>query len=238
MEIHVVAGQGKVGWLAQFKGYLKEFASYPDFCWVVAARFASFTGLACMQKFARNYLFDNFHSYSVFGHDLGNADTATAAVFMGVIVFGAIATYPAVKLSDRIGRKNVIVGASILGSIGMLLFFLASSLTEIVLVAIPIGVAFGMMISVDWAYMADLAPKARAGKFLGFSNIATAGSQAFAPAFLGPAIDVLKRSKGSWIAYHMMFACAAGFFILGAILLLTKVKRDKVAEADVELASA
>lgn len=49
-----------------------------------------------------------------------------------------------------------------------------------------VGVAWGMLVSVDWACMVDLAPRDRPGKFLGFSNVASAGSQAAAPFVLGP----------------------------------------------------
>src|SRR5262249_39568881 len=75
--------------------------------------------------------------------------------------------------------------------------------------------------SVDWAFMADLAPAGRSGKFLGFSNLATAGSQAAAPTILGPVIDAVNAHSAGPSApgtggYKVLFATGAVFFLLGA----------------------
>jgi MFS family permease len=205
---------------ASLRGYLAEFAAYPDFCWVVLSRFCAYTGLACIQRFAANYLRDNFDSYRLFGVlDLGRAQAATGILFSVVILFGLAATYPAVRISERTGRRPVIIAASLLGGLGTLLFTFASSLTVVVIEAIPVGIAFGMLVSVDWAYMADLAPKQRSGKFLGFSNIAVAGSQAFAPFLLAPVIDAVDNSTHSTLGYRVMFLTATVFFVLGAVVL-------------------
>jgi MFS family permease len=44
------------------------------------------------------------------------------------------------------------------------------------LVGILIGVGYGLFFSVDWAFIQDVIPNDEAGLFMGFSNIATAGS--------------------------------------------------------------
>src|SRR5207302_10893569 len=167
------------------RGYLGEFRRYPDFCWVVLSRFLVFTSLAGIQRFAANYIRDTYHGrYVLFGIQLGSAQTATFVMLAVVILCGLAVTYPAVRLSDRVGRRVVLISAATTGAVASVLFFFATSVTQVVLFAVPAAVAFGMMVSVDWAFMADLAPRRRAGKFLGFSNVATAGAQAAAPAAL------------------------------------------------------
>jgi len=240
-EVVGAAAEGSPGDLTEMKkrdtlrGYLREFTRYPDFCWVVASRFLTYTGLACIQRFAANFLRDSFRDYSVFGFRLSGAASAAAALFAIVIFFGLLATYPSVKLSDRIGRRPVIVASSLLGAFGSTMFFFAPSLTVVLMCAIPIGVSFGMLVSVDWAYMADLAPRARAGKFLGFSNIAATGAQAFAPLALGPIIDLINRDGGS-TGYKALFATSAVFFVAGA-LVLSRVRVQRIPEADEDLAA-
>jgi len=100
-------------------------------------------------------------------------------------------------------------------------------------------VSFGMMVSVDWAFMVDLAPRRRAGKFLGFSNLATAGAQAAAPAALGPIIDAVNARTapapgvpGS-AGYRVLFGVAAVFFLLGATVL-RRVRLTRVVDADAD----
>lgn len=226
-------------WASQARGYLAEFRQYPDFCWVVASRFLSYTGLACIQRFAYNYLHDSYHVYrldlGVVTLTLGGGRTATAIIFAIVVTFGLLATYPAVKLSDRVGRRRVLVVASILGAVGSFAFFAAQSFTAVLFCAIPVGIAFGMLVSVDWAFMADLAPRSRSGKFLGFSNIAAAGSQAFAPSLLGPVIDQVNNSTNSTQGYSVLFVVSAVFFLAGAGVL-ARVRTEKIPEADEPIA--
>lgn len=211
--------------LAHLRGYLSEFARYPDFLWVVFSRFLIFTSLAGIQRFAAYFIDDSFRGrYSVFGVGLGSAQTATSVVLATLILVGIATTYPAVRLSDRIGRRAVIVVAACCGAVSFVLMFFAASLTQVVLFAIPAALCFGGVASVDWAFMADLAPAGRAGKFLGFSNLATAGSQAAAPTILGPVIDAVNRHTATASGpgtggYKVLFATGAVFFLLGAAVL-------------------
>jgi MFS family permease len=224
------------------RGYLSEFARYPDFCWVVFSRFLIFTSLAGIQRFALNYIRDTFHgNFHLFGWDLGSAQAATSAMLAVVILFGLAATYPAVRLSDRIGRRRVIVSAAIVGAVASALFLFATTVTQVVLFALPAAVCFGMVISVDWAFMADLAPRRRAGKFLGFSNVATAGAQAAAPAILGPVIDLVNSHSGApgisgSAGYRVLFAVSAVFFLLGGAVL-RRVRVSRLPEADIDLSA-
>ncbi|MBV8300836.1 MAG: MFS transporter, partial [Candidatus Dormibacteraeota bacterium] len=222
---------------SRLRGYFAELLVQRDFCWVVASRFLMFTSLAAVQRFAAYYISDTFHGNDVlFGINLGSPQTATSAMLAVVVLFGMAVTYPAVRLSDQVGRRSVLTGAALVGCAGCALFVIAGSVTEVVLFALPVAVAFGMIVSVDWAFMAELAPAARAGKFLGFSNIATAGAQAAAPAVLGPVIDAVNARTGSVggaagsAGYRVMFVFGAVCFLLGA-LVLRRVRTNRPAAA-------
>lgn len=225
--------------------YLAEFARYPDFCWVVLSRFLLLTGLAAVQRFAAYYIGDTYRGhYELFGIRLGSAQTATSIMLAVLIFCGLLVTYPAVRLSDRIGRRKILVAAGVSGAVGALLLFTASSLTQVVLYAIFVALCFGAFVSVDWAFMADLAPKHRAGKFLGFSNLATAGAQAAAPAFLAPVVDLVNRQTGSngvlgTGGYRVLFIASALFFVLGALALArVRMRRPPDHEDDVSMRMA
>ena len=224
--------------VAALRAYVAEFARYPDFCWVVLSRFLIFTSLAGIQRFAAYYIHDAYHGdYRLFGWNLGSAQTATSVVLAVIIVVGILTTYPAVRLSDVIGRRAVIVSAALLGAVSFLLLFLATSLTQVALFAIPAALCFGGVVSVDWALMADLAPRSRAGKFLGFSNLATAGSQAAAPTILGPVIDAVNAHTGTESGatgtggYRVLFITGALFFIGGAVVL-RRVRLTRIPDSD------
>jgi MFS family permease len=192
---------------------------------VVLSRFLIFTSLAGIQRFAAYYIDDQFRGHdTVFGFNLGSAQSATSVVLATLILVGILTTYPAVRISDRVGRRAVIIGAACCGAASFGLMFIATSLTQVVLFAIPAALCFGGVVSVDWAFMADLAPRGRAGKFLGFSNLATAGAQAAAPTMLGPVIDAVNAHTAGPAGhgtggYKVLFATGAVFFVLGAVVL-------------------
>src|SRR5207245_11656296 len=55
------------------------------------------------------------------------------------------------------------------------------------LVGVLIGIGYGLFFSVDWAFIQDIIPADEAGLFMGFSNIASAGSGVIAR-FVGAAL--------------------------------------------------
>lgn len=84
------------------------------------------------------------------------------------------AVIPAAWLSDRFGRKRVIYASFGIGAGGVGILA-AAPLVEVALLAlVPIGISAGAFLTVDWALMTDIIPKATAGRFMGISNVATA----------------------------------------------------------------
>ncbi len=88
----------------------------------------------------------------------------------------AVATVPAARLSDRIGRKRVIYLSYGLAAIGVFGIALSPMLELTLLSLVPIGFSAGAFLVVDWALMTDIIPKARAGRYMGISNVATASA--------------------------------------------------------------
>lgn len=86
-----------------------------------------------------------------------------------------------------------------------------------------VGAGMGLFLTANWAQANRLAPVAEAGKYLGLTNLATAGAGALAR-LEGPFIDVLNKAQpGAWWGYTALFlfgtACA-----LASLPLLRKVR--------------
>jgi MFS family permease len=81
------------------------------------------------------------------------------------------------------------------------------------LIGFLIGGAFGMLLSVDWAFVVDLVPPAAAGRYMGISNLATAGSGILATVIAGPLLDF-----GNGIHHNAGFPMIFGFFSIALIL--------------------
>ena len=130
----------------------------------------------------------------------------------------AVTTFPAAKLSDRIGRKTMVYFTCVLGSVGMLGVALAPNITVAIIFVIPVGVAAGAFLAVDWALMTDIVPKATSGRYMGISNVVTGAAGPLAIAIGGIAMDrvgALDFSLGPRVAYLF----ALGYYALGALLL-------------------
>ena len=80
---------------------------------------------------------------------------------------------------------------------------------------ILIGVGAGAFLSVDWALMTDIIPKASSGRYMGLSNVATASAGVLALAVGGTIMDLVGGGDGPRAALWM----AVGLFGLGALLL-------------------
>jgi MFS family permease len=93
------------------------------------------------------------------------------AVTMGGIT--GLTTFPAARLSDRIGRKNTIYGAIGLAMVGMTGIVLAPDFGVTVAFLVPLGIALGAFLAVDWALMTDIIPKATTARYMSISNAAT-----------------------------------------------------------------
>lgn len=183
---------------AQFTGVWQAVATtfaepvrHRSFLWLMASRLLILMGLVGVQSFVLFY-FDN-----VFFNGDRHATITASYTLLGLVIVCAFAiSLPAARASDRLGRRPLIVAGGLLGAAGMLMLMfshyqllpaqavqpLASALkvpdlaAQATLVGILIGVGYGLFFSVDWAFIQDVIPHDEAGLFMGFSNIATAGS--------------------------------------------------------------
>ena len=81
------------------------------------------------------------------------------------------------------------------------------------------GVGLGSFLSVDWALMTDIIPKASAGRYMGISNVATATNGVIAAFIGGILIDTLVRAGSPEAGPRIAFLLAPVWFAIGALLL-------------------
>ena len=105
-----------------------------------------------------------------------------------------MATIPAARLSDRIGRKRVIYWSYALAAVGVIGVSISPILPLTLLSLVPLGISAGMFLVVDWALMTDIIPKARAGRYMGISNVATASAGPLGLAVAGVVLFLVTRA--------------------------------------------
>jgi len=165
-------------------------------------------------------------AYLAFSHGLeqGPANDLYLVLLVVVIISNVIAIVPAARASDRFGRKPVIYVACAIGSVGVLIVALAPT-TDIALVGAALfGASAGMFLSVDWALMTDIIPKADAGRYMGLSNVATGASTPLSIALGGLIMFLVTTATGS-AELGPRVAFLAGVALYGiAVLLFLPVK--------------
>jgi len=126
-------------------------------------------------------------------------------------------------LADRIGSRRVITLASLVSALGCLLLLIARDLPSLTLFAGVLGAGIGLYLTSNWALASRLAPAGQAGKFLGLTNLATAGASAFSK-ILGVPIDFLNHARpGAYWGYSGLFLLG-GVSALLSLLFLARVK--------------
>jgi MFS family permease len=88
----------------------------------------------------------------------------------------------------------------------------------LLLVAIvPLGLCLGVFLSVDWALMTDIIPKAESGRYMGISNVVTAGSGLIANATGALlAAGVILATSNANLGYRSIMVLMVLEFALGA----------------------
>jgi MFS family permease len=220
---------------------------HKDFMWLMVSRLLIFVAANGLQKFAVYYFKDVFFP----GKDPALLEQASLAArdLQAIILLVAVAaTFPAAEISHRISRRPFIVASGILGAIGTAGLIFSSfrvlpgfmTLPVASLLKVPetlsqslyfgtlVGIAMGIFLAVDWAYMVDVIPVEESGRFLGFSNIATASSGVIAGFLGGPLLDIFNHGRilNQPGGYPVIFGLYVVFFALGSLAIL-KVRETR-----------
>jgi len=127
------------------------------------------------------------------------------------------------RLSDKIGRRPVLIGALLLTSASYILFAMAHSLEMIFLSRILAGLG-GADITVAQAYIADVTPPEKRARGMGLFGAA------FGVGFvIGPALTGVTAPFGDWVP-AVVAAGMAGITAVLAFLLLPEPQRPAADE--------
>ena len=188
-----------------------DFRSNTSYWWLISERLLFLIGIYGVQAFAQYYLQDVLQ--------VPDPPKQTGDLMAVLTITLIIMTLVGGWLSDKFGTKRILKIASYLTALGMLLMLLVQDMRGVMIFGSFLGAGIGLFLTANWALANQLAPGAEAGKFLGLTNIATAGSAALAR-LEGPAIDWLNGlHPGQWLGYTGMFAFGAVCMLLSVFLL-------------------
>ena len=179
----------------------------------LSSRLVMITAIASFQTYGLFFLRDS----------VGLENPAEALGRMILVIGGAlaVAVYISGWVSDRVGRKPVVLAGAIGAALSSLWMLTAGDSTQVLIIASVIGASVGVLLSANWALANELADENHAGLHMGIVNLASIGGAATAK-LLGPGIDALNRIPGrpDDFGYQVLIAGSAAFFIIGAVLLM------------------
>ena len=179
----------------------------------LSSRLVMITAIASFQTYGLFFLRDS----------VGLENPAQALGRMILVIGGAlaVAVYISGWVSDRVGRKPVVLAGAIGAALSSLWMLTAGDSTQVLIIASVIGASVGVLLSANWALANELADENHAGLHMGIVNLASIGGAATAK-LLGPGIDALNRIPGrpDDFGYQVLIAGSAAFFIIGAALLM------------------
>jgi len=200
-----------------YKSFRIDVKANRDFILFLVACLFIFTPWAALQTFALPFL----------KHLVGIAhpEAATADLIIVVTVCMLATVYPAGRLSDRIGRKLVLVPACLLSALGVAALFLSQSYMQIMFCGDLLGISSGAWMSSQWALATDLVSKAEEARYLGLTNLVVCGGGVLGRLPVGGAIDFF-NARSPNLGYSVMFLFCFICFVVGSALLM-KVRQGQ-----------
>jgi MFS family permease len=217
-----MAGAIVIGvWWSARVGIGQGARKYPSFTWWVINRLLYLAAVGSIQGFALYFLQDVLN--------VPNAAKATANLMMVVGISTLLSALPSGWLSDKFGRKPLVVLSGIVAALGTFLLFFAHGMTMVMVCGVIIGLSVGIFMTVNWALGTDLVPATEAGLYLGVSNLAGAGAGVVGAGIGGPMADFFNAYQRG-LGYLVIFAIYGALFILSSITLAkVKVSRQQPA---------
>jgi len=189
------------------------------YAWLIIARFSFLLGIYGIQTFAQYFIQDVLKA--------ANPPKLTgdllAAIAISLIIFALAGGW----LGDRLGHIRMHTIAGGIAALGCFLMLFVRTPTTLILFGSIVGIGIGLFLTANWALASLLAPPSEAGKYLGLTNLATAGSAA-AGRLLGPLIDLVNNSRpGAFLGYTGLFLFAAAC-TLGSIFIIRRMHASQL----------
>jgi MFS family permease len=180
------------------------------FFWLVLAVLLAFTGINSLQLFARFALQTYFPQL-----DPDSAFRTLGSINLIVTMLSAVGSG---ILSDRIGRRALILGGMVFCAVTSILMGLTDNYPAFLLLAAIRSAATGPLIAIAPALASDLAPKDEAGQYMAYNNLSTALSGSLASLVFGVILFHLDRTS-----FTRLFFVSGLFFLAGSMIFAVKV---------------
>jgi MFS family permease len=187
------------------------------FFWLVAAVLLANMGINSLQFFARYFFEIYFPSISP---DAGFR--LMGSISLVLTMLSAVGTG---LLSDKIGRRSLLLWGMFACAIGTLLMGLTSNFTLFLVFVALRSIATGPILAIAPALASDLAPRDEAGRYMAYNNLSTGLSGALSSLVFGVLLTNLTKTT-----FMYLFIISAILFFAGGVLFSNKVSQHALDE--------
>lgn len=180
-----------------------------NFAWLVFCRFFFLLGIYAIGRFLLFFVAQRL------GLDPQRASEQAGNLLAGLALVTILAAPLSGWLTDRLGRKPLMLSGALLSAVGALLLIWANNVWQIMLFGSLLSLGSAAFASANWAMTADLVPSEEAARFFGLANVGTAGAAAAAGLF-GPLVDIFNR-LGAGMGYTALFVASTLAFVISAL---------------------
>ena len=195
---------------------VEKRAGMAGFWWFVLGSFLIYMGVSGFQFFGVYYLEGILHITNA--STLDHAVQITGLITLLVSVIFALA---AGMLSDKIGRRNIIIASALVASMIGLFFPFARTFAIFLVFSAFYGASNGVILSVDTALSSDLVPIEEAGKYMAYANLAVGVANGAAPPIFGLILNF--QGAPTLTSFIVFFVVSALLFIASSGVLAFKV---------------
>ncbi len=174
---------------------------------IVGSIFVSGTGIGSLLPVLPLYLRERGASYGLVGVIVGAA-----------LVAQAIGQWPAGRLAERIGRREMMVAGLVLAAAASLAFMLPLPIGWLIVIRFVQGLGFAAAIPAELAAVADVVPPAQLGRAYGWVSAAQQAGY-----ISGPAIGGLLAVFGRWT----VFAVTGAALLAAALVVVLTLPRSE-----------
>ncbi len=212
MIVAVVTGV----WAGALGALGKEARQHSTFVWWIVNRLMFLAAATSIQG--------SIFYFVMYAFKLSNeaASSMTGGLTSIIGIFIVLTALASGWISDRIGRTRLVAVSGIVAALGNVLLLVTIWVPNLAIVYVAgtiIGVATGLFMTANWALGTDLVPAGEAGRYLGISNLAGAGSGIIGAGIGGLVADYINHYYMG-LGYFAVFAAYAVLFALSTVTLL------------------
>lgn len=201
-----------------------DFKTHKAFGNLILSRFIFLLGVYGIQTFAQYYISDVLA--------VENAVQATGEMMAAIAVALIFCALISGWLTDKVGPVKLMNLAMVITALGGLCLLFVRDMQTLTILAGIIGAGMGFYLTTNWTLAVRMAPPDQAGKFMGLTNLATAGASAIGR-LEGPLIDFANDlHPGVFMGYKFMFLFCFVCSLISLILFnMFQQKRKKTADS-------